>query len=106
MDDMEPFFMSHSFEQLCEEIRRILDTGDVLHVDETTINAVTNEMYPNIDVLHPIVGVRIVHAYHRALVVAVENAGLDLRETKFREKGSKPNHLSCAMRTRNVFGLT
>ena len=54
-DEMQPFFMSHSFEWFCEEIGRILDTRDVYDVDEMAIDTVTNEVNAEVDVFHPVV---------------------------------------------------
>ena len=55
MDEMQPFFMSHSFEWFCEEIGRILDTRDVFDVDEMAIDTVMNEVNVEVDVFHPVV---------------------------------------------------
>jgi hypothetical protein len=52
VDVREPFFMYGAVERFGEKISRVLGAWDVVDVDKTFVNGVTDEMGTNVDMFH------------------------------------------------------
>jgi hypothetical protein len=52
VDVREPFFMYGTVERFCEKISGVLGAWDVVNVDETFVDGVTDEVSTNVDMFH------------------------------------------------------
>lgn len=82
--------MYDSAERFGEEVGRVFDTWDVVDVDKSLVDGVTNEVGTYVYVFHSGVRLRIMSAYYGALVVAIKWGGVCLGEAEFVKQGTEP----------------
>jgi hypothetical protein len=70
----------------------------MMDIDQLLIDAVADEVCPNIYVFHLRMWVRVVRARDGPFVITIQYGGLFLIELELLEKGAEPNDVTCAMR--------
>jgi hypothetical protein len=96
-NDRKPFLMRKLVKRLCEKVGGVLNTRNMMNIDDATIDAVAYEMCAQVDVFHARVGVGVMCTRNSPLIVAIQNRGVVLIESQLSEERAKPNDLASAM---------